>query len=279
MIKKIGLIATLLIVVAHGYAQTFEGTVKWSMDLEITDPATKAKMAEAQKKMSDPANQARMKEMEAQMNDPQFKAMMEANPQVKAQMEAAMKMMQGGGDFNSIIPKGFILEMKGGNTLTKMEGGMMDKMEILYLKDKKQSYQLDRSAKTYSVLPTSNDQAEKGPEVKVTKTTEKTKILNYTCTKYIVETTLNGKPTTQVLWATTEIKDMDFKSLAQQRVANQQAFYADKVDGVPLKIEMTMPEGKVTIQVTTINRQTLSAANFAIPAGFKEVPMNIGFGR
>ena len=53
-------------------------------------------MAEAQKKMNDPATQAQMKEMQEKMNDPEFKAMMESNPQLKAQMEAAMKMMQGG---------------------------------------------------------------------------------------------------------------------------------------------------------------------------------------
>ena len=46
--------------------------------------------------MNDPATQAQMKEMQEKMNDPEFKAMMESNPQLKAQMEAAMKMMQGG---------------------------------------------------------------------------------------------------------------------------------------------------------------------------------------
>ena len=273
--KKLLFTAVLLVLVIGSRAQSFEGIIKWSMAMEITDPATKAKMDEAQKKMSDPANQTKMKEMQARMNDPQFKAMMDSNPQLKAQMEAAMKAMQSG-DINSMMPKGFTLEIKNGNTLTKMEGGMMDKMEILYLKDKKQSYQLDRTAKTYSVLPTSSDQTNTPQDVKVTKTSETAKILNYNCTKYIAESTLNGKPTKQILWATTEIKDIDLKSMAQQRVGNQQTLYYDKIDGVPLKVEMATHEGKIMIEVTSIKRQSLSAANFTIPSDFKEVPLAFG---
>jgi len=180
------------------------------------------------------------------------------------------------GDINSMIPKGFTLEIKNGNTLTKMEGGMMDKMEVLYLKDKKQSFRIDRPAKTYSPLPVSSDETNNAQDVKITKTAETAKILNYTCTKYIAESTLNGKPTTQILWATKEIKDIDLKSLAQQRVGNQQALYYDKIDGVPLKVEMTTHEGKVTVQVTAIKRQSLSASDFTIPTDFKEVPLTFG---
>lgn len=50
----------LLIVVAT-YAQTFEGTIAWSIKAEITDPKMKAQMEQTQKQMSDPANQAKMK--------------------------------------------------------------------------------------------------------------------------------------------------------------------------------------------------------------------------
>jgi len=276
ILRKLLFTAFLMILVMLGRAQAFEGIVKWSMTMELS-PDAKAKMDEAQKKMNDPASQARMKEMEAKMNDPQFKAMMESNPQMKAQMEAALKMMQSG-DMNSFMPKGFTLEVKNGNTLSKVEGGMMDKMEVLYLKDKKQSYRLDRPNKTYSPLPVSNDQPHQPQEVKVTKTSETTKILNYNCTKYLVESTLNGNPTRQVLWTTTEIKDLDLKSLSQQRVGNQQAIFYDKVDGVPLRIEMTMKEGKMKMEVISIKKQSLSAADFTIPAGFKEVPLNTGFG-
>src|SRR3954468_426261 len=81
------LIAVLTLAVSSAWAQSFEGIIKWSMKMEVTDPAMKAKMAEGQKKMNDPAEQAKMKKMQEQMNDPKMKAMMDANPAMKAQME------------------------------------------------------------------------------------------------------------------------------------------------------------------------------------------------
>lgn len=86
--------------------------------------------------MNDPETQAQMKELQEKMNDPQMKAIMDANPQMKAQMEAAMKMAQGGGDMNSMMPKGMVTKVKNQNVLTKMDGGFMGNMEILYLSEK-----------------------------------------------------------------------------------------------------------------------------------------------
>jgi hypothetical protein len=105
MMKKLTLIA-LLLSVTFAKAQNFEGIISWKFTVEITDPKAKAEMEEAQKKMNDPETQAQMKALQEQMNDPQMKAMMEANPQMKKQMEAAMKMAAGGGDINSMMPKG-----------------------------------------------------------------------------------------------------------------------------------------------------------------------------
>ena len=271
--KKILFLAALFCS-AIAQAQNFEGIVKWSFSMEITDPATKAKMEEAQKKMKDPANQKKMKEMEAKMNDPEFKKMMDANPQMKAQMEAAMKMSQSG-DMSAMMPKSMELHIKNMNTLSKMEGGVTDKMEILTLKDKNLSYRLDRASKTYSILPTSSSSPATEIETKVTKTSETAKILNYTCTKYIIEYTTHGRKGQQILWATTEIKDFDMKNMARQG-GNGQHFYFDKVDGVPLKMEMTSPEGKMTMQVLEIKRQSLPASEFELPADYKEVKSMYG---
>lgn len=275
--KKILFTLALLALVMHGRSQSFEGIIKWSITTEITDPATKAKMEEAQKKMKDPANQAKMKEMETKMNDPQFKAMMESNPQLKAQMENMMKMMQSG-DVSSMMPKGLEFKTKNGNTLTKMEGGMMANMEMLYLKDKAQSYRIDRQGKTYSVLPAhSATESTTSPEVKITKTNETAKILDYLCTKYIAESTINDKTTQQIFWTTTAIKDFDMKSLARQRMGNNpQSLFYEKIEGVPLKIEMTMPQGNMVMQATSIKRQSLNASDFTIPSDYKEVDMSFG---
>jgi hypothetical protein len=264
----------LLLLTQAAWAQSFEGTIQWSMKADITDPATKAKMADAQAKMNDPATQAKLKEMQAKMNDPQMKAMMESNPQMKAQMENMMKMMQGG-DANAMMPKGFIIKMKDQNFITMMEGGPMA-MEILYRGDKGQSYRLDRQNKSFSVMPAGRGQGAPQTAAKVTKTSETTKILNYNCTKYLVEVQEGGRTITQSIWTTTDIKDIDLKNLAKQRMGRGQSIFYDGMDGVPLRIESATTEGKMTMEVTDIKRESLSAGDFVIPSDFKETPGMFG---
>jgi hypothetical protein len=261
----------VLLCSANVFAQKFEGTVKWTMKMEITDPKQKAQVEDAQKQMSDPANQAKMKEMQDKMNDPQFKAMMEANPQMKAQMMQMMTAMQGGGGMASLMPSGFTIKIKDDNALTKVEGGMFAS-EILYIKAKDQSYTLDRQNKTYSIMnPPSTVTEMKEGDVKVTKTNETSKVLNYTCTKYIVEITNNGNKIIQNVWATNEIKDFDLKALSKQKFGKNK-MYLEKIDGVPLKIEMSTKEANIKMEVTEINKESLSTADFTIPADYKEVP-------
>ena len=60
--KKL-LIIVLSFVTLSAMSQGFEGTIKWSMKMEITDPEMKARMNSEQQKMNDPAAQARKKEM------------------------------------------------------------------------------------------------------------------------------------------------------------------------------------------------------------------------
>jgi hypothetical protein len=255
-------------------AQSFEGIIKWTIKSDITDPAAKAQLENARKKMNDPANQAELKEMQARMNDPEFKAMLEANPQMKAQVESAMKMMQSGGDMSDMMPKGMTVKVKQQNALTKIEGGVMDNTEMLYLHDKNQAYRIDRQSKTYSVLPQVSDTDTKKPEVKVTKTNETTRILNHTCTKYIVESTDPGNTMhmQQFFWTTTEIKDFDLKSFAHHRMGKDQpALFYEQIAGVPLKIEMRHPKGTMVMEVVDIKRQPLNAVDFTVPSGFKEM--------
>ena len=265
-------IACLLFACTCLAQNTFEGTIKWSMKMEITDPAMKAKMEEGQKQMNDPATQAKMKEMEKQMSDPQFKAMMDANPQMKAQMEKVMKMSQSG-DMSSEMPSAFTLKLQGNNSLTHMEGGMMDGTEVLQLSEKNQSYTLDRKNKTYTIMPQPTGETTKTTsDVKVTKTNETIIILGYTCTKTIVEMTQNGKAMKNFYWTTTELKGMDLKSLSKQRMGKgSQTMFYDKLEGIPLKMEMTMPEGSMVMEVKEIMKESLSSSLFEIPSDFKEV--------
>jgi hypothetical protein len=261
------LILFLLCFVIAANAQTFEGIITWKINMDL-DPATKAKMDAAQRQMNDPETQAKMKEMKEKMNDPQFKAMMEANPQVKAQIEAMMKASEGG-QVSSMMPTGLTVKIKGANSLAKMEGGIMGNMEMLYLSDKNTTYNINREAKTYSVVSRGADTI-RVSDVKVTKTGETTKVLGYTCTKYVVESTIQGRKLNQILWATPDIKGLDMKSLARQRMGNgQQAIFYEKVDGIPLKMEVKQPEGSMTFEAVDLKKQSLPAADFSL-ADLKE---------
>lgn len=265
------ILLVLLTSVTGLQAQNFEGIIQWKMAMEITDPKVKAQMEEAEKRMSDPKAQAQMKEMQEKMNDPQFKAMMESNPQMKEQLERAISMVQGGGGVSSMIPKGYTVKIKNQNSMVTMDGGMMANSGFLYLKDKNASYQLDFENKTYRLLPPATDEHKSDVETKVTKSGETQRILDFTCTKYIVDVTTHGNTIQQFFWTTTAIKDLDFKSFGQQRMGNnQQMMFYDKVEGVPLKIEMFTPQGRMVMEATEITKKPLPSSDFEIPGGFKE---------
>jgi hypothetical protein len=277
------LFAIISLLSVSAFAQTFEGTIQWTIKSEITDPALKKQMEESKARMNDPANKAKMKEMEDRMNDPQMKKLMEANPQMKAQMEQMMKMQQGGGPTN-LFPTSMTIKMKNGNTLTVTEGGMMPS-EVLYQKGKDASFMINRQNKTFSPMPVgppSNTPAvSKQPEVKVTKTSETAKILNYTCTKYIAEITQDGKSMTQIFWTTTEIKDLDKKMFSQQKLERGRPMMYENMEGIPLRMEINYPEmkGKMMMEVTEIKKEGLNDEVFTIPADFKNIPPAPGMAR
>jgi hypothetical protein len=249
-------------------SQDFEGIITWKFSHEM-DAATKAEMDEAKKKMNDPATQAQMKEMREKMNDPEFKKMMESNPQMKAQLEQMLKMAESG-ETNSLMPKSMVLKIKGYNSLSVMEGGVLGNYEILSLKDKK-SYKLDRKSKTYSVMPNAGMDSAEVSNVKVTKTNETKTILNYPCTKYIAESTIQGQPFHQIFWATTAIKGLDMKKMAQFSMGdNKQAKVYEKIDGVPLRVEIKQPQFSMAIEAVSVERKSMPASDFSIPGDFKE---------
>jgi hypothetical protein len=188
---------------------------------------------------------------------------------MKAQMDAALKMMAGA-DLSSMMPSAIVVKLKGTSSLTSIEGGVMDKNDVLYVADKDATFTINHPAKSYMKMSKSNNSTHEKP--KVTKTSETTKILNYTCTKYVIETTApDGKTVKTNYWATNEIKDIDIKALAKQQMGKDQAFIYPDVDGVPMKIEVMMPgQGNITMEVTEIKKSSLPASDFAVPAGYSE---------
>ena len=174
-----------------------------------------------------------------------------------------------------MMPTGMLTKIKGVNTLSIMEGGMAGGMEMLYFKDKA-TVRLDRANKTFTTMPSGQGKPSgtNPSQAKVTKTTETAKLLGYTCTKYLVQVMEQGTPTTQVFWTTTEIKDMDMKSMSRQSMGQDvQPLFYDQIEGVPLKMVVSSPQGNMIMEVMEIKREKLNDSDFQIPADFKEVKM------
>jgi len=264
-----------LLISVLAFSQDFEGTITWAISMEITDPALKKKMENANKELSSPQNQAQIKELQKQLNDPQYKAMFDQNPQMKDMLEKQLAAMSGGGasaGINSMVPKSIEVKIKGGNSLVKTIGGMFES-EILYLKDKDRTFTLDRKNKSYSSRE--NKPTDSQGEFKVTKTEEFLGILTYKCRKYIIESTEKGQKITYFVWSTTDIKNIDTKQLSKIRLGrSENAAFISKVDGMPLKIQAANQDGNMTMEVTALKKELHPAELFVIPAGFTEKKSN-----
>ncbi|MBY0424537.1 MAG: DUF4412 domain-containing protein [Cytophagales bacterium] len=264
--------ATLLAICIwqSAFAQTFEGTLNWSISMEFSDPEMKKKMENASKELNSPENQAKIKEIQKQLNDPQMKAMLDQNPQMKDMLEKQLAAMSGGGtNANSMMPKSIEFKLKNGSSLVKTSGGMFES-EVLYLKEKDKTFVLDRKNKTYTPQE-SNTQTSSQAQYNVTKTEEFITILNYKSRKYIVDVTDRGQKLKYLVWASTDIKDIDSKQLSKMRIGRAgSSDFMTKIEGVPLKIQASTAEGNMTIQVVGIKKEALPSELFAIPTGFSE---------
>jgi hypothetical protein len=50
---------------------------------------------------------------------------------------------------------------------------------------------------------------------------------------------------------------------------NQQRMFFEKIDGVPLKIELKDPKFGMTMEVVEIKKQSLPASDFVVPKDYK----------
>lgn len=273
-----GSLALTCLVTFAARAADFEGTLKWSFSAEVTDVELKAKMAETQKEMADPAKLAQMKAM---LENPQMKAMMEQNPQMRAAMEAQIKMAEdaaagkdGGDMLTAMMPRSMSVRTKSGKSHMASEGGAMP-MEIITLTEPPSSYWIDRKGRSFSKLPVEQPKADADKlKYKVTKGAGSTKILGYPCEEYLVEITQDRKVINNRLWATDDIPGLDAKALARARFGGQDANYLEEIKGVPLKMEMTMPQMRLTMQATAVTAGSVPDSVFALPEGFTEKPFN-----
>ncbi len=236
--KKIWfIVAAICLALGNASAQGFEGTLKWKMNIDIDfllkSPEVK-KTIEQMGAVADPKS-----------------------PEVAQFVQMMM-------------PQGFEIKLKEGNTIFALKGGMAAAMagEMLYRKDKNQTYNLDRARATYSLV----NPKDKKPLEKVTlkKTKEKAVIAGLNCVQYNVKSQIDGKSIEQKIWTTTDIKDID-KELIKQLNAGQTdaSLFFEGMEGVPMKLEV--PEMGISMEVVEVKREKLNASDFVVPANFKDV--------
>jgi len=284
--KLIRLLVLLVSLGVVSHAADFEGTIRWSFAIEITDPVMKKEMADAATQMADPKMKEEMAEAKAALADPEMQAMMAQNPQMKAMMEQQLAMMNkmqsgGGNPMENIFPKAMLLRYKAGKTLSTMEGGPMP-MEVLNLPAESATYLINRPAKTYSKLPDEKPPGVEKSTFTVTKTAETIRILGYECVKYVVTetapaTAADGGPARYLVWASTDVPGLDTRALAKVRFGQkgEANAFLGQIDGVPLKMEITMPQARITMGAVSLKAESLADALFTVPAGFVEKP--VGF--
>ncbi len=280
LIRFLGSLALSGFLAFTALAAEFEGTLKWSLGAEITDPEMKAQMEEARKQMADPAKLA---QMNAMMESPQMQAAMEQNPQMRAALEMQIKLAEdavagrGGEDMiSAMMPRSVTVRTKAGKSHMSTEGGPMP-MEVISIPEPAAAFWIDRQARTFSRIPIEDAEAQAAQvDAKVTKGSGTTKILGYTCREFHVEIRQDDVTVRGVLWATTEIPGLDSKALAKARFGGQDAGYLKQVDGVPLKMEMTMPQMRITMQATEVNQGPVPDSLFVVPEGFAERPFAFG---
>jgi hypothetical protein len=273
------IIPILLIVLNFNLkGQNFEGSITWSVTMEITDTELKKKLESSNQQLAEPANQAKLKELQKQLNDPQTKALLDQNPQMKDLIEkqlAALGNSSSAGAINSLTPKSIEIKLKNGNSLVNTIGGIYES-EILYLKGTDRTYIIDKKNKTYS--PHENKPSSEQAHFTVTKTDEIITILNYKSRKYIVDANEKGQKLQYFVWTTLDIKDLDGKQFSRIRIGQStNSSFISKVEGVPLKIQVSTKEGKVVLQVINIKKEVLPNDLFMIPAGFTEKMGGYGY--
>ena len=167
---------------------------------------------------------------------------------------------------NPVFPKGFTMQFGKNCYLLSTDGGILS-VQMLWLSDKQQYYQINQTNKTYTLLPPDST-ARKLPEQYrpvVTKTSETTTLLGYSCTKYIIRFRSDSS-FNQIYWATTTINIPSLKSLPGQ---SGQALYYEGMEGLPLKMELSSPQMRLVTAVTMIKKTALPDSLFVLPAGYK----------
>jgi hypothetical protein len=238
-----------------GYAQSFEGTITWKVEMTVTDPATLAKIEQAKQDAGKPETVEAAKKMREKISDPAFQKVMQNDPDFRDRVIGSLMVMEGA-SLTDLMPNSAIVKFRGKDMHTLVKRKLGD-YEILYLGEKDSIYRILReSGKFNPVKPKT-----KPEPPKITRTSETMTIAGYTCVRYLLEQKDGRKGN---YWVTTQLQKVNADVFWLQ----QDVFVFPDVNAFPMRIEMTIPQGVYNIEVTNVDRTPPPLSDLQIPVGY-----------
>lgn len=166
------------------------------------------------------------------------------------------------------MPQSYEYQFKGNGIRFQMNGGLTAGImgDILIDTKKGEAYMLKEDSQTaYRISSTSTFTAPT-----ITATNETLNILGYRCKKYKVSTPTEQGNVVQYVWATPDIELTPAIKKGYKTPTNAEQLLIEGLDGFPLKIMTTVPEGGFIMVMTAaeIDLQRMDKADFMIPKGY-----------
>jgi hypothetical protein len=165
----------------------------------------------------------------------------------------------------AMFPKTMTISVKGNKSKSEMSSGMGNQTEITDYADKTKVQLLDMMGQKFAIKETTEEiqkEIEKEPKAKVEITSETKTIAGYSCKKAIVTTEQDGEKTVYEVWFSEEfgMKDMNFAD----------PVYKD-INGALMEFSTKTPQFSMKFSVTAIEKKSISAKEFEIPAEYKVI--------
>ena len=163
----------------------------------------------------------------------------------------------------AMFPKLMTVSIKGTKSKTEMSTGMGNQTEIIDYSDKTKVALLDMMGQKYAIKETNAElqkDMEKEPKATVEVTSETKTIAGYMCKKALVTAEQDGEKTVYEVWFTSELgsKDVNFDNPLYK-----------EIDGVLMEFLMVTPQITMKFTVSTVEKKTVPAKDFEIPAEYK----------
>jgi hypothetical protein len=165
--------------------------------------------------------------------------------------------------------------IKNGNILYRLEDNsqsfMPDLGSILILSEKGEKYNVSHAERKNYKL---NTKMALDTNLRIERTNDTAVVLNYKCVKYIITATNNqggGKVNSEV-WVTNYIRIKNVQKLALLFGGKSDLLYNGNLDGIPLKLISTYPDGiKVMSEIVSVLEDILDNKLFTLNPKYEVV--------